>query len=124
MTKKQGSLAQTISALFKGEWQAGNSKAFVTDPLSSQHRYLALDAARLAFHYSLESFIMGEFEVSRNHQQVISELKDYEKEWFFGGEPAYWNEAIKRNLPNLERVIQKKGHFFAQRLRFGTSEDT
>ena len=47
-----------------------------------------------------------------------------EKEWFFAGEDFMWNSAIEKNIPNLERIIEKKGAYFAHRLRFGQAEES
>lgn len=70
-----------------------------------QHlKYCVLQSARLAFHFSLESFIMGEMELP-DPTSFKSEIKEYNKEWFFGSEEYLWNTAIERNLPNLERLI-------------------
>jgi hypothetical protein len=39
--------------------------------------------------------------------------------WFLGGEDFLWNEAIQRGLPQLERIIQKKGQYFTHQLKYG-----
>ena len=39
------------------------------------------------------------------------------------GEEYIWNSAIEKSLPNLERVIIKKGDYFAHRLRHCKSEE-
>ena len=35
-----------------------------------------------------------------------------------------WNTAIEKNMPNLERIIEKKGQYFTHRLKFGSVEET
>jgi len=35
-----------------------------------------------------------------------------------------WNKAIEQHLPNLERIISKKGQYFAHRLRYGKADET
>lgn len=50
---------------------------------------------------------MGELdlpEFSSFEQEVVT----YDYEWYFGSEEFLWNTAIEKNLPNLERLIQKK----------------
>jgi len=36
------------------------------------------------------------------------EINTLDHEWFFGSEEYLWNAAIERNLPQMERIIQKK----------------
>jgi len=50
-------------------------------------------------------------------------MKKIQAEWFLAGEDYLWNKGIEKNLPNLERIISKKGSYFAHRLRYGQSED-
>jgi hypothetical protein len=45
-------------------------------------------------------------------------------EWFLAGEDYLWNTAIEKNMPNLERIIEKKGQYFTHRLKFGSVEET
>jgi hypothetical protein len=52
------------------------------------------------------------------------EITQFDKDWFFGSEEYLWNSAIERNLPNLERLIQKQGFYFAHRLKFGQSKES
>jgi hypothetical protein len=47
-----------------------------------------------------------------------------EREWFFAGEEYLWNSGIEKHLPSLERLINKKGQYFAHRLRYGASSET
>ena len=55
---------------------------------------------------------------------IQRELKTIQSEWFLAGEDFLWNAGIEKNLPNLERIISKKGSYFTHRLRFGQAEET
>ena len=44
---------------------------------------------------------------------------DIQRDWVLAGEENLWNEAIKQGLPNLERIIENKGQYFAHRLKYG-----
>lgn len=120
-------MPSTIFNLFKGDFHRDmDSSDFIqsNDSCILNQKYLILQSLRMAFHYSVEQFIMGEFEVTSQHQEFIKEVKDIESEWFFAGEEYLWNKAIELNLPNLERIISKKGSFFAHRLRYGKTEES
>lgn len=71
----------------------------------------------------MDSFVMGEFDVPE-HSQLQQDIALIEKEWFFAGEEYLWNAGIEKHLPSLERMINKKGQYFAHRLRFGASQET
>lgn len=60
------SIANTIYKLFKGELSRDmDSSDFVnaTDLSVLHMKFIVLQSARLAFHYCVEAFIMGEFDV-------------------------------------------------------------
>jgi len=107
---------------FKGDLKRTfDTRGFIDGEDDDVHnlKYCILQSARLAFHFSLESFIMGEMDLP-DPSSFLSEIREYNTEWFFGSEEYLWNAAIERNLPNLERLIQKKdGQYFAHRLKFG-----
>ena len=108
--------------LFKGELRGTyDSRTFLQsqDEQAVLVRFLIFSAGRLAFHYTLEQFVMGEFELSEN-LVFEAEVHQIDKDWFLGSEEFLWNAAIQRTLPNLERLIRNKdGQYFAHRLKFG-----
>jgi hypothetical protein len=67
---------------------------------------------------------MGEFDVPSAHKDLEDELNKIEQEWFLAGEDYLWNSAIERNMPSLERIIEKKGAYFTHRLRYGQAEES
>ena len=90
--------------------------------LSLKHQLL--NAGRLAFHYSLEAFIMGEVDLPE-FSEFEGTIIEYDQTWYLGSEEFLWNSAIEKNLPNLERLIQKKdGTYFAHRLKHGLNKDS
>lgn len=96
----------------------GNSE-FIDSEETQGLRYIILQSGRLAFHWAIEAFVMGDMELS-DFKTFEDEVNSYDKDWFLGSEEYLWNSAIERSLPNLERLIQKKdGSYFAHRLRFG-----
>lgn len=87
-------------------------------------KFLILKAGRLAFHYSLEAFIMGDMELP-DFKEFEDTVAAYDHDWYFGSEEFLWNTAIERNLPNMERLIQQKdGTYFAHRLKHGINKDS
>jgi len=116
-----------LMSVFKGDLKKTfDTRSFLdAEDEDIQHlKYCILQSARLAFHFSLESFIMGEMD-QPEPGSFENEIKEYNQEWFFGSEEYLWNSAIERNLPNLERLIQKKdGQYHAHRLKFGQSKES
>ena len=101
-----------IQAIFRGQLKKTfDNRDFldsqVQDALHLKH--IILRSARLAFHWALESFIMGEMDVPADHEAFESELREMDREWFLGSEEYLWNTAIERHLPKLERLISKDG---------------
>ena len=92
-------------------------------------RYCILQSLRLAFHYAFDLFLMGEFDVPSQQELEVKfhcinnsfqkEVDVIDNEWFFAGEEFLWNLAIEKNLPNLERIIENKGSYYAHRLKYG-----
>ncbi|CDW89360.1 pecanex-like protein 4 [Stylonychia lemnae] len=134
---QHASLPQMLHDLFKGEFRRDLESAdFISSKDSNilYMKYVILQSVRLAFHYSVESFVMGELGLPSNEElEVIfnnfnsdlqKEIRQYDQEWFLAGEEYIWNAGIEKNLPNLERIIAKKGQYFAHRLRFGQAEET
>lgn len=116
-----------MQAIFRGSFK----KTFDNrDFLDSQDRdalylkHIILQSARLAFHWSLESFIMGEMDVPNDFGEFETELKQIDSDWFFGSEEYLWNSAIERQLPKLERLISKDGQNFAHRLILGQGKES
>lgn len=114
-----------MQAIFRG----GFKKTFDNrDFLDSKERdvlhlkHIILHSARLAFHWALESFIMGEMDVPDDHDAFEAELRQMDSEWFLGSEEYLWNSAIERHLPKLERLITKEGKHYAHRLILGQGE--
>jgi len=116
----------TLYDIFRGEIGSDpDCSDFVESADSNvvQVKYLILQAARVAFHYCMDLFVMGEMELPEDPKEFINEVEQIEAQWFFGGEDYLWNLAIERGLPNLERIIAKKGQYFAHRLKYGQSEE-
>ena len=68
---------------------------------------------------------MGDYEMPTDLQEFEEQVRTQEGEWFLGGETYLWNSAIERQLPNLERLIQKKeGGFAVHRLKHGQNPDS
>lgn len=116
-----------MQAIFRGSFK----KTFDNrDFLDSQDRdalylkHIILQTARLAFHWALESFIMGEMDVPNDFGEFETELKQIDSDWFFGSEEYLWNSAIERQLPKLERLISKDGQNFAHRLILGQGKES
>jgi len=117
----------TLLSIFKGNLKRNftNRDFLGSNDVDALHlKYIMLHSARLAFHYSLEAFIMGELELP-DYKAFEDEIRGYDQEWFLGSEEYLWNAAIERELPNLERLIQKKdGQYVAHRLKFGQSAES
>ena len=116
-----------MQAIFRGSFK----KTFDNrDFLDSQDRdalylkHIILQSARLAFHWALESFIMGEMDVPSDFGAFESELSEMDREWFLGSEEYLWNTAIERHLPKLERLITKDGQHYAHRLILGQGKES
>jgi len=117
-----------ILSIFKGDLKRNfDSRDFIDSDREDLIflKSLILNSARLAFHYTLESFVMGEMEMT-DARSFETEIKHLDRDWFLGSEEALWNRAISMNLPNMERVIYRKddGQYFAHRLRFGQSKES
>jgi len=52
--------------------------------------------------------IMGPDEYT--DQDYLAEVKRTNKDWFLGSEVHLWNTAIKKNLPNMQRIIKTPDH--------------
>jgi len=103
-------MPSTLLGIFRGDWQKNfNNRDFLesSDSDALHLKYIILQSARLAFHYALEAFIMGEMDLP-DFKTFEEEVRGYDREWFLGSEEYLWNAAIERSLPNLERLIQKK----------------
>ena len=129
-----GNLPATLHRIFKGEFFKDlDSSDFINsnDKNILVVKYILLHSMRLAFHYCVEAFVMGEMSLSSNPEFEVylfflffqKEIREIESEWFLAGEEHLWNMGIEKNLPNLERIISKKGQYFAHRLRFVNSEE-
>lgn len=97
----------TLLSIFKGQLRRTfDNRDFLdsADPDTLHLKYIVLHSARLAFHFALESFILGEVDLPE-YGTFEAELRVYDQEWFLGSEEYLWNAAIERNLPNLERLI-------------------
>ena len=96
-----------------------------------------LYAAKLALHLSMDKFVMADFDLEQGQDLEVSPLllwltflfcqalieREHGK-WFLGGEPFMWNSAIEKRMPQLERLITKKGQFFIHQLKFGMAKDS
>lgn len=107
-----------IYKLYRGEFENDSAiHEFVTTDIPEviDLRNTILKAFRIAFHISYEAMIiMGPDEYS--NEDFMAEVHTTSKDWFLGSEEHLWNTAIKKNLPNLERIIKNeedktyKGH--------------
>ena len=64
-----GNLPQTLHNLFKGEiYRDLDSADFVesSDKDIAMMKYIFLHSVRMAFHYCVEAFVMGEFSLASN----------------------------------------------------------
>lgn len=116
-----------LQALFKGNFKKTfenrdflDSKA--TDALYLKH--IVLHSGRMAFHWALEAFIMGEMDLPDDFSAFEQEVSLLDKEWFLGSEEYLWNTAIERHLPKLERLITKEGKHYAHRLILGQGKES
>ena len=84
-----------------------------------------MKSARLAFHYTLEAKLVYYDEIG-DYDEFLKEVTEYDRDWYLGSEEYLWNTAIMKNLPNLERIIQKKddNSFYAHRLKYGINKDS
>lgn len=116
-----------MQSIFKGNLKKTfDNRDFIdskaTDALHLKH--ITLISARLAFHWALEAFIMGEMDVPDDFGQFEREVTDIDKEWFLGSEEYLWNSAIENHLPKLERLISKEGQHYAHRLILGQGKES
>jgi hypothetical protein len=124
-------MPQKLMKIFKGDLKKefGNKDFLESTDMNVVHlKHIILQSARLAFHWSFESFVMGELELTENKEFIVSiylichiqfltillfiikdEIETMDKQWYLGSEEYLWNAAIERNLPNMERLIQKDG---------------
>lgn len=70
-----------------------------------------LYSVRLAMHLAMDKFVMADFDIERG-QELENYIASEHGKWFLGGEPLMWNAAIERRMPQLERMITRKGQFF------------
>ena len=59
-------MPSTLLGIFRGDWQKNfNNRDFLesSDTDALHLKYIILQSARLAFHYALEAFIMGEMDL-------------------------------------------------------------
>lgn len=79
-------------------------------------------AARLAMHLSTNKFVMGDFDMETG-QDLENAIDEVYGKWFLGGEPFLWNMAIERRMPQLQRIITKKGAYFIHELKYAEASD-
>ena len=67
-------------------------------PSNLHLKHLILYSARLAFHISIDKFIMADLDIP-DFKELEELIKKEDGAWFLGGEDFLWNEAIQRGMP-------------------------
>jgi hypothetical protein len=68
-------MPQKLMKIFKGDFKKefGNKEFLESKDINVVYlKHLILSSARLAFHWSFESFVMGELELSENKEFMVS----------------------------------------------------